>query len=402
MDKVLFIGTVWPEPASSAAGSRMLQLISFFSDSGYNIVFASTALKSEFSAELPNVECVEIEINSESFDKFIAEVNPTIVIFDRFMIEEQFGWRVSEVCPLALKILDTEDLHCLRKSREIALKSGLLHDNTLLLTEDIALREIASIWRCDLAIIISTVEMDLLQNVFGVDSQILYYLPLFVSASSQTLPYNQRANFMFIGNFLHKPNVDAVQQLKSSIWPMIRRELKVDLHIYGAYMPDKISQMHNDSDGFIVHGRAEDALAVISNSKVMLAPLRFGAGLKGKLLEAMAVGTPTVTTPIGAEGISETVWKSFIESDDREFADSAIKLYQDEESWNAAQQQGFSIIDQKFTLSTQGVDLIKRVELLKTTLVQHRQQNFIGRMLQHHLLRSTEYMSRWIQLKNMK
>ena len=120
---VLIIGAIWVEPNSSAAGSRMLQLISQFLQQQWKVVFATTAIKGEKAMDLKSIGVAEaaIELNHPSFDVFIKEVNPTIVLFDRFMIEEQFGWRVAENCPNALRILDTEDFHCLRKTRHKAL-----------------------------------------------------------------------------------------------------------------------------------------------------------------------------------------------------------------------------------------------------------------------------------------
>ena len=128
MKKLLIIGFVWPEPKSSAAGVRMMQLIDFFLSEGYQITFASSSLKGDKSLNLASKGIQErrIELNNSSFDLFISKLNPTVVLFDRFMMEEQFGWRVAQQCPNALKILDTEDLHCLRKAREEAFKDTSL------------------------------------------------------------------------------------------------------------------------------------------------------------------------------------------------------------------------------------------------------------------------------------
>ncbi|SPZ87777.1 Uncharacterized protein conserved in bacteria [Sphingobacterium multivorum] len=117
--KVLFIGLVWPEPTSSAAGFRMMQLIETFINRSYQITFASAAAKSPYSAPLQSLGIQEqtIVLNSNSFDEFIAQLKPDIVVFDRFMVEEQYGWRVAQHCPNALRVLDTEDLHFLRQAR---------------------------------------------------------------------------------------------------------------------------------------------------------------------------------------------------------------------------------------------------------------------------------------------
>jgi len=96
LKKLLIIGFVWPEPNSSAAGGRMMQLISLFKEEGYDITFASPAMESVYKVDLEalDVEKKSISLNSSSFDVFIKELNPSVVLFDRFMIEEQFGWRV--------------------------------------------------------------------------------------------------------------------------------------------------------------------------------------------------------------------------------------------------------------------------------------------------------------------
>ena len=114
--QLLIIGTVWPEPRSSAAGARMMQLIQFFKKEGAEITFACSASNLEYSENLDrlDIKTKQIKINDSGFDTFIKELKPSVVLFDRFMTEEQFGWRVAEHCPDALRILDTEDLHSLR------------------------------------------------------------------------------------------------------------------------------------------------------------------------------------------------------------------------------------------------------------------------------------------------
>ncbi|HSN47394.1 MAG TPA: hypothetical protein VLR29_01405, partial [Flavobacterium sp.] len=143
--RILIIGFVWPEPNSSAAGGRMVQLISIFKEQGFEITFASPAMDSDYMIDLEPLGVVKksIALNCSSFDVFVTELNPSIVLFDRFMIEEQFGWRVAENCPDALRLLDTEDLHCLRLARQKAFKENRKFTTDDLLIEDVAKREIA-------------------------------------------------------------------------------------------------------------------------------------------------------------------------------------------------------------------------------------------------------------------
>ena len=407
--RVLIIGFVWPEPNSSAAGGRMVQLIRIFKQQGYEVTFASSASDSDYMINLNTlgVSIKSISLNCSSFDVFVKELNPSIVLFDRFMMEEQFGWRVVENCPDALRVLDTEDLHCLRLARQKAFKENRPFTTDDLLVEDVAKREIASILRCDISLMIAEYEMELLQSVFKINSSLLYYLPLLLDpitvSTIQNLPsFEERKNFVFIGNFLHEPNWNAVQYLKETIWPLIRKQMpEAVLKIYGAYPSQKVLQLHQPKQGFLIMGRAVDAQEVVRNARVILAPLRFGAGIKGKLVEAMQCGTPSVTTTIGAESMCGNLpWNGFIADNSQVFADKAVELYQDKTVWLKAQENGFEIIEKCYLKSLFADEFIMHILKVQTHLKQHRLHNFIGTLLQHHTLTSTKYMSRWIEEKN--
>ncbi|WP_310378540.1 glycosyltransferase [Flavobacterium sp.] len=408
---LLIIGFVWPEPNSSAAGGRMLQLILLFKEQGFSITFASPALDSEYMIDFESIGVAKksITLNCSSFDIFIKEFNPDIVLFDRFMIEEQFGWRVAENCPDTLRLLDTEDLHSLRLARQKAFKENRQFETNDLLVEDVSKREIASILRCDISFIISEFEIELLETVFKIDKTLLYYLPFLLEptpvSTIQNLPsFEERNNFIFIGNFLHEPNLNGVQYLKETIWPLIRKQMpKAVLQIYGAYPSQKVLQLHQPKQGFHIMGRANDAQEVVRNARVVLASLRFGAGIKGKLVEAMQCGTPSVTTTIGAESMcGDLPWNGFITDEPQLFADKAVELYQDKILWIKAQEKGFKIIENRYLKSFFENDFVEYILKKQTHLKQHRLHNFMGTLLQHHTLTSKKYMSKWIEEKNKK
>lgn len=160
--KVLVIGYVWPEPRSSAASGHVMQILETFLHQGWQITFASPAGVGEHPADLGElgIHTVPIELNNSSFDTFISELGPDIVLFDQFMIEEQFGWRVEKHCPDALRVLETSDLQSLRHARHQRLRDRLkasddandfnalfapaLHEEFRLMADtDLARREIA-------------------------------------------------------------------------------------------------------------------------------------------------------------------------------------------------------------------------------------------------------------------
>ena len=403
--KLLIIGLVWPEPTSSAAGTRMIQLVDLFLCKDYEITFASAASKSDFSYDFSQTSVIEqqIKLNDESFNSFLKTLNPSIVMFDRFMVEEQYGWRVQQECPDALRILDTEDLHFLRSARQQSDKKQTEID----LFSDTAKREIASILRCDLSLIISEVEVKILEETFKVDSSLLYYLPFLENEITEEtikkwLPFEERTDFVFIGNFLHEPNWNTVQVLKTKLWPTLRKKLPgVNLNVYGSYPSQKVLQLENKNERFFIRGRAIDAQQTISKHKILLAPIQFGAGVKGKFIDAMQVGTPSVTTSVGAEAMKGSLdWNGFIENDLEDFIEKAVLLYNDKTAWILAQQNGVKIINERYS-SSHFADSFMDV-LGNLDIKEHRQQNFIGQILNHHTLQSTKYMSLWIEEKNRK
>lgn len=408
--KLLIIGFVWPEPISTAAGTRMMQLIEIFHGFDYRITFVSASAKTNnsFDLERAGVKTASIKLNHSSFDEFIADLNPQIVMFDRFMTEEQFGWRVTEICPNAIKILDTEDLHFLRKGRQLALKQGTSFDDSFLYN-DITKREIASIYRCDLSLIISEEEMCFLRGEFEINPNLLLYLPFLLKPVTleqiEALPkFEERSNFVTIGNFRHEPNLDAVLYLKQTIWPLIKAKLpEAELHIYGAYPTEKVLQLNNEKEGFLVKGHVADVNTVMQSSRICLAPLRFGAGLKGKVIDAMKNGTPCIMTSVAAEGIF-----NLMETDDcvldnpKDYAKQAVLLYKDPSEWQFYSNNGFKVINERFQKEKFEKVLINTVENLSSNLARHRYENFIGQLLQHHTVQSIKYMSKWIEAKQLQ
>ncbi len=393
---------MWPEPKSSAAGRRMMQLIEFFKVSNYDVCFATPCSKKEHSYPLEkiNVSTLSIEVNNSSFNDFIQKLNPEVVIYDRFMMEEQFGWRVQDYCPKAITLLNTEDLHSLRRKRKSAVSGKPSSKN-----DELELRELASIYRCDLSLIISKFEIEYLKEK-GVYEDLLFYLPFMEDVPNQKniLKYEERAHMVTVGSFLHDPNVDGIRYLKDNVWPLIRKKLPdVEMHIYGSYPTSKIEQLTNLTEGFIIKGWADDVKNVMSKARVCLSPLRFGAGLKGKFIDAMRTGTPSVTTQIGSEGMPQgDNWPGFISDSPNELANKAVLLYSKKEIWREKQSIGIRVLSTEFSKEENQQKFKEKLFSLRAGLAKHRSKNIIGKMLRLNNLRSTKFMSKWIEEKNRR
>ncbi|MBN22128.1 MAG: glycosyltransferase [Bdellovibrionaceae bacterium] len=393
---MLLIGYVWPEFTSSAAGIRDHNLIKLFLDEGYEVHCASTAKKNSFQSDLEkqNVKTHNIKMNDSSFDEWIKKINPEVVIFDRFVTEEKFGWRVHLNAPNAIRILDTQDLHFLRKKRQ-ALITGEKESKTNLY------REISSIYRSDLSLIISSYEYHLLINEYNIPKEHLHLIRFCYEIFVPEKKFEERKNFITIGNYRHPPNADGIKWLISEIWPEIKRQIpEAQLHCYGAYLPEDFKKKEDKKNGIFFKGWAKESINTLKDYRINLAALRFGAGIKGKISDGWVANTPCITTPIGAEGMIETedLFPGEIAENSEQFAQYAISLYQDKKKYQIHQKRCKNTID-KYYRYNQSVSFFKKINDLICNIEKYRKNNIIGNILFFEQHRSTEYFSRWIELK---
>ena len=422
--KVLFFCLVWPEPSSSAAGVRLDYLIRLFIREGFELHLSSTAEHGHYSAlyeDLDGVYRHNLDPNSSEIRAKLAQINPDVIVFDRYPTEEQFSWHVMEACPKAIRILDTEDLHGLRRARQLSLeelekKGRLTHlyvaEHEIQPTSvynTIALREMVSMHRSDLSLVVSDVELYYAQKYYGIPTNQLMYLPILscrLFGQSGHLNNDMSTHACFIGNFKHAPNRDAVHFLRYQLWPHIKKALSrqgdvnSECHIYGAYMDETMERLHNPSIGFHMKGRVDDVYSTIAAYGVLLAPLRFGAGVKGKILDAISMELPVVTTPIGSEGLSVHLdgvdFPGYVAKTVEEFKQSAVK------SLSTSAQSKWDFPDHKKLeqrLDTEyGNAFIAQVNNMLEG--KSRIQHPIKLMLEQNSQLAHRYLSKYIQLKN--
>jgi len=420
---VLILGTVWPEPTSSAAGLHHWSLIRAFQKTQWEITYVSPSSPNHFCRQLENagVNTKTFLPNDSTFDAFIRELKPDYAVFDRFILEEQFGWRVRENSPHTVRIVDTEDLHFLRRTRQAALKANIdlesIFDAKLDFNNEDSVREVASIYRSDCTLIISDFEMHLLREDFEIPKNLLRLFRFCYEKPQLGTGFESQKNFVMIGNFRHPPNADATRWLYTEIWPKIREEFQrrhsspssqsstttlPELHLYGAYPSREIMSLNNPKIGFHVKGPAENQYETLARYRVNLAPLRFGAGIKGKISDGWWCGLPVVTTPIGKEGM-QTPDGNFGGFECRtleDFVTRAVDLYTDATLWKTKRDEGIHTLKSLFDAQKNYDQLIVDLEDVQKNIKQFRRKNFIGEMLWHHLHKSTTYFSRWIELKN--
>lgn len=393
---VLIIGFIFPESKATAAGWRMMKLIELFNKE-YVVYFGTPASMSNNSDVLQGVEEVfQLPINSDEVNEVFLKLNPDLVIFDRFLIEEMFGWRIAECLPNTIRILNTEDLHFLRSSRQkwVNVNQKVAATNLLIpFDKEITNRELSSLLRSHLSLIISSAEFQLLTDTFHIPAEKLFVLPLQLpSLTGDLQAVNDKTDFCFIGNGIHNPNEDAIEQLIQHIWPIINQSLpSARLNIACAYTTSKIRQIVSKKKNVQLFEKVEDAHDFVKKHRVQLIPLRYGAGIKGKILETMICQTPFVSTTIGMEGISDTY--SFVADDWETFSKLAISLYTDEEAFEEASNQMKEI-----KKSYPDIDTV--FEMLKVRLDIDISKDWYASLLLQQQFNATKFFSKYIIEKN--
>lgn len=326
---------------------------------------------------------------------------PDAVLFSDFIAEEQWAAAVEQHWPKALRILYGDGLQSLAAARAQLLQRRLvtgLDSNDfrelfatpgpelyrMMANTPLAQREIAAVLRCDLNLLASDAEINLLINGFGVPEHILHWSPPNGPAAvAAPRSFAQRSGFVSVADLNQPAHWDTLMWSRRSLWPMIRRRLPdAQLHIYSRDLPEKARALHDPAEGFHVLAQSEDTLQLLGNARVCLAPLRMGCGIKRGLLEAMQAGTPSVTTPMGSEAMHGALpWPGAVVALAESLADAAAQLHDDEPRWHQAQQQAHQLLDQRYDGRVHAGALAVRIEQTLADLAQHRLYNFAGAML---------------------
>lgn len=248
---------------------------------------------------------------------------------------------VKKYCPQAKTLYYTHDLHHLRMMREAEL---LNDDGKRADAEVMKAKELKAISEVDSTILVSSAELEILRP--QIPGERLEVMPLAYDVPGTLKGYQQREGIVFIGGAHHPPNTDAILFFAKEVMPLVNESLPdIKFHIVGANPPSEVLEL--ESENIVVHGFIEDLDEFLDQMKISVAPMRFGAGMKGKICTALGKGLPVLATPVGAEGLGiENNKTGFIANNAKEFSAAIGKIYNDSKLWSEISKSGIILVDE--------------------------------------------------------
>jgi GT2 family glycosyltransferase len=348
--RVLLIDACTPTPDQDSGSIDIYNIMIMLRGLGYAVTFIPEDNFADFGEYTKDLQrrgiqaiyhpyCTDVGDHLREF----GDHYDLVMIF-RSTVASKCLQTVQELAKSAKVVFNTVDLHFLRMEREAAIKNDLAVAADAKRMKEL---ELDLMRRADISTIISDHEMNFLKEIDP--SLRVFHLPYSRDIVDKVAPFEARDGILFVGGFQHQPNVDAVIFFVSEIWPLVVKDLpNAKFHIVGSKAPIEIQNLA--SQNIIFHGFVQDLNPLLQSVKVNIVPLRYGAGIKGKLGGAMAAGLPSVSTKMGAEGMGLKDKVNGVLIDDRvdEIAKNIIKIHRDRTLWRRLSKAGIHFADNQF------------------------------------------------------
>jgi GT2 family glycosyltransferase/SAM-dependent methyltransferase len=342
-----------PMPDRDSGSMRMHRLLLALAELGQRVVFfpCNGALLQPYTGDLQR-HGITVIADAAGQDAFLREAGAALHL--AVLSRPQVGWKLLEelrmLAPRCLVGYDTVDVHFLRLQRQagLAAATGDAASAAALAGKAAASRELelGLVRAADVTLVVSEHEQALLRSLVPeADVRVLSN----VHHRAGELPGPQgRAGLLFVGSFDHLPNRDAVTWMAREVLPLVHhRHPGTVLHVVGSNPSADVLDL---ADGTVeIHGWVADLVPLHQRCRLSVAPLRYGAGVKGKVGESMAAGLPTVCTPMAVEGMRLVDGEHVLVADDaRRFADQVVALLDDDELWCTLSEAGANAITERF------------------------------------------------------
>ncbi|MDD5280398.1 glycosyltransferase [Acidithiobacillus sp.] len=346
--RVLMIDYATPMPDHDAGSYAAVQEMRMLQANGCKITFVPENMahmgKYTDALQRAGVECLYypfydsiqniLEKRGREFD---------LVYITRYDVADRYIDHIRRHAS-AKVMFNNADLHFLRELR-MALSKGDRDLSGPLATRD---KELALMRNVDAILTYNSTEQAVIMS-HNLNNENMYICPWVLNTRGHQIPFKERTGIAFLGGYRHTPNIEAVEFFVTDIMPLLRKKIPdVIFHIYGSHMPESFKKF--EVDDVILEGFVESLDDVFETCRVFVAPLRSGAGIKGKVLEAMACGIPTVLTSIAAEGtgLSHGI-NAYLAERPSEWVEGIAKLYEDEALWNEFSKNALRLAENNFS-----------------------------------------------------
>ncbi len=365
--RVLVVDWLIPTPDQDSGSLRMFNLLEELVRLNLKVVLAIYQCEDKHQAYLEQLQQIGVEV---WYPPLIPDVESylqrhgigfDVVILSRLVIASRLGELAREHAWRAKLVYDTVDLHYLRERRMADLTGDARH---MADARRRKLTEVGLMRMSDMTLVVSPFEQALLKKEYP-DIQVEVVSNIH-DVHGCAAPFGEREGILFIGGFDHLPNVDAVTYYVQEVLPHVLRELgPVKTWIIGSNPPEAVLALA--SEHVIVEGYVEDVSAHFARARMSVAPLRYGAGVKGKVNMSMAYGLPCVVTPVAAEGMSLKHGVDAMVGESAEaFAQCMVQLYRDEQLWNTLSANGIVNVETHFSRSAvrQGLQRVLNLDAI--------------------------------------
>ena len=345
---VLVIDVVIPAPDRDAGSVRLVGMLDALLRAGCKVSFYGEQ-GGDTAGYADRLVASGIEVLNAAYP-FLGEALATrggrydMVVVCRCPVASEYSHLIRAFCPKALLVFDTVDLHQWREWRQAVLTgdAGLLRQAALTRGQ-----EMGAIHAADVTLVVSDAEQRwLAEQVPGADVDILSVIQLERGCKTA---FHDRSGLFFLGGFKHAPNVDAVRWFAREIWPRIHARLpEARFYVIGSDMPEEILGLAGA--GVVPVGYVADLDPYLDACRLSVAPLRFGAGVKGKINLAQASGVPVVATSIAVEGMHLQPEIDVLVADDPEaFAAAVVRVYEDPDLWSRLSESALTVTREYFS-----------------------------------------------------
>ncbi len=359
--RVLIIDATTPTPDMDSGSVDAVYLMKILQRLGYMVTFAPDdfVYKDKYTKELCGlgVHCINrdvfpsleiyIELYGHCFD---------LIFLSRVSCAARYITDIRRFCPRAKVLFNTVDLHYLREARRAELEGSAVLAGQASETKAM---ELMAIEKCDATIVISEAEREMIK--LELPAANVAAIPYVREVRGCRVPFSERRDIVFVGGFLHLPNIDAATYFVHKIWPMVRKELPdVQFQIVGSNMPREVKSLESEP-GVVIRGYVPAIEPVMDQCRLTVAPLRYGAGIKGKIATSLSCGVPCVATPVAVEGMRLSDRRDvLIAAGEQQFAAAVAEAYRDEALWNALSERGLHFVADHFSFE-RGVERIREL-----------------------------------------